>query len=102
VTNPEGPPPGNVKVVPMLRRIGEVIRTIFRLVESVDQLKAKNEALTARMEELRRELDRQAAQVSVLMLFVRDALNSKADNEADRRVALPDPKRRLKSRTKKK
>lgn len=83
MSDAEGPLAPNPKVVPMLRRIGEAIRTVFGLVESVDQLKARNEILTANVDELRRELDRQSGQVNVLMAFVRDALDNKMRKEAD-------------------
>ncbi len=90
----------------MLRRIGEAVRTIFGLVESVEQLKAKNEVLTATVEELRRELGRQAGQVSVLMEFVHDALNRhmRKEAEAAARAVLAEleGKRRTKGRARKK
>jgi hypothetical protein len=67
----------------MLRRIGEVIRTILGLVESVAQLKEKNDALAAKVEELRREVDQQSGQIRVLLEFVRGALNDRVDQRAE-------------------
>ena len=72
----------NPNVVLMLRRVGEIIKTIFGLVESVSQLKAKNDALTAKIEELRREVDQQSGQVKVLMEFVRSALDERVESRA--------------------
>jgi cell division protein FtsB len=66
----------------MLRRIGEVVRTILSLVESVAQLKAKNDVLSAQVDELRREVDQQAGQVKVLMEFVRSALDDRVEKRA--------------------
>ena len=79
----EAPAPRKPNVVPMLRRIGEVVKTIFGLVESVAQLKAKNDVLTAKVDELRREVDQQAGQVRVLLEFVRRALNERVDKRAE-------------------
>ena len=55
---------------------------IFGLVESVEQLRAKNEVLTAKVDELRREVDQQAGQVMVLMQFVRSALDDRVEKRA--------------------
>jgi hypothetical protein len=41
VSDVDPPAPRRQNVVPMLRRIGEVVGTILSLVESVAQLKAK-------------------------------------------------------------
>jgi hypothetical protein len=68
----------------MLRRIGEVVRTVLDLVESVEQLKNKNDILTSKVDELRREVDRQAGQVTVLLEFVRGALESKVEQAAEK------------------
>jgi hypothetical protein len=67
----------------MLRRIGDAIRTILGLVDSVAQLKAKNDVLTAKVDELRREVDQQAGQVKVLMEFVRGALDDRVEQRAE-------------------
>ncbi len=77
------PAPRKHNVVPMLRRIGEVVRTVFGLVESVEQLKAKNETLTAKVDELRREIDQQTGQVKVLLEFVRGALDDRVEKRAE-------------------
>jgi hypothetical protein len=69
----------------MLRRIGWAIRAVFSLVESVDQLRAKNEIWTANMSDLPREVDRQAGQINALMGFVRHALT----NECARKRTPP-------------
>jgi hypothetical protein len=87
----------------MLRRIGEAVKTIFGLVESVDQLKAKHDVLAADVEMLRRELERQAGQVSVLMEFVHDALNKhmRREAEAAARTAIAELGRERRGRKKK-
>ena len=77
------PVPRSQNVVPMLRRIGEVVKTILGLVESVSQLKAKNDVLTGKIDELRREVDQQAGQVRVLMEFVRGALDDRVEKRAE-------------------
>jgi hypothetical protein len=82
VSDVEPPAPRRQNVVPMLRRIGEVVRTILSLVESVAQLRAKNDVLTAQVDELRREVDQQAGQVKVLMEFVRSALDDRVEKRA--------------------
>jgi hypothetical protein len=81
----EGSPPAsrNPNVIPMLRRIGEVIKTILDVAESVSQLKAKNDVLTAKIDELRREVDQQAGQIRVLMEFVRSALDERVEKRAE-------------------
>jgi cell division protein FtsB len=66
----------------MLRRIGEMVGTILSLVDSVAQLKAKNDILTAKVDELRREVDQQAGQVKVLIEFVRSALDDRVEKRA--------------------
>jgi hypothetical protein len=46
----------------MLRRIGEMVRTILSVVEAVEQLKAKNDVLTERsMNCVTKLIDRQAS-----------------------------------------
>ena len=77
------PEPRKSNVVPMLRRVGEAVRAIFALSESVSQLKGKNETLIKRVDELAREVDQQAGQLKVLMEFVRDALNERVDRRAE-------------------
>jgi hypothetical protein len=77
------PAPRRPNVVPMLRRIGEVVKTILGLVESVEQLKTKNDVLTAKVDELRREVDQQAGQVKVLLEFVRGALDDRIEKRAE-------------------
>jgi hypothetical protein len=67
----------------MLRRMGEAVKTIFGLVESVAQLKAKNDLLTAKVDELRREVDQQAGQLKVLMQFVQGALDDRVEKRAE-------------------
>ena len=79
MSDAESPAPRKQNVVPMLRRIGEVIRTVFGLVDSLEQLKGKNDVLTAKVDELRREVDQQAGQVRVLMEFVRSALDDRVE-----------------------
>jgi hypothetical protein len=59
------PAPRRPNVIPMLRRIGDVVRTILGLVESVDQLKAKNDVLTTKVDQLRLEVAQQAGQLEV-------------------------------------
>jgi hypothetical protein len=90
----------------MLRRIGEVVGTILSLVDSVAQLKAKNDILTAKVDELRREVDQQAGQVKVLIEFVRSALDDRVEKRAQAaaRAVLADyeAKASSKSRGKKK
>ena len=66
----------------MLRRIGEVVGTILSLVDSVAQLKAKNDVLTAKVDELRREVDQQAGQVKVLIEFVCSVLDDRVEKRA--------------------
>jgi hypothetical protein len=67
----------------MLRRIGDVVKTIFSLVEAVSQLKAENELLMKEISELRREVDEQAGQVKVLIEFVRSALEDRMERRAE-------------------
>jgi uncharacterized protein YoxC len=67
----------------MIRRIGEVVRTIVDLVQSVEQLKSKNDFLTRKVDELRREVDHQTGQVTVLLEFVRTALDDKVERRAE-------------------
>jgi hypothetical protein len=57
VIDAKTPAPRGRNVVPLLRRMGEAVRMIFGLVESVDQLKAKHDVLSAKVDELRREVD---------------------------------------------
>jgi hypothetical protein len=83
VSDAKPPVPRGQNVVPMLRRIGEVVRTILGLVESVSQLKAKNDVLTIKIDELRREVDQQAGQIKVLMEFVRSALDDRVERRAE-------------------
>ena len=87
--NPPGPDRQNV--VPMLQRIGEVVRTIFALVRSVEELKAKNDQLARTVDELRRDVDQQAGQIRVLLEFVRGALDDRV--EAGRSGSPPHPLR---------
>ena len=75
--------PTKSNVVPMLRRIGDVVRTVFGLVDSIEQLKAKNDVLTAKVDELQREVDQQAGQVKVLLEFVRRALDERVEKRAE-------------------
>jgi hypothetical protein len=82
VTEAKPPAPRSQNVIPMLRRIGEAVKMIFGLVESVEQLRAKNDILTAKVDELRRELDLQAGQVRVLMQFVQSALDDRVEMRA--------------------
>jgi hypothetical protein len=90
----------------MLRRIGEVVSTILSLVESVAQLKARNDVLTAKIDELRHEVDQQAGQIKVLIEFVRGALDDRVEKRAQAaaRAVLADyeAKAESKSRGKKK
>ena len=86
MTGDTPPEPRSGTVVSLLRRIGEAARLIFGLVDSVDQLKAKNEALTKRFNELRRDFDEQAGQVKVLMQFLQSALNDRMRVEAEAAV----------------
>lgn len=79
----DNPAPRRLNVVPMLRRIGEVVKTILGLVESVSELKAKNDALTANLEELRREVDQQSGQITVLIEFIRGALDERVEKRAE-------------------
>ena len=79
----DNPAPRQATVVPMLRRIGEVVKTILGLVDSVAELKAKNDALSASVEELRREVDQQAGQIRVLIEFIRDALDERVEKRAE-------------------
>jgi len=79
---------------------------IFGLVESVDQLKAKHDVLSAKVDELRREVDQQAGQVKVLMQFVQSALNDQVERRAEAAaravLAASEPKSGDKSPAKKK
>jgi lipopolysaccharide biosynthesis regulator YciM len=70
-------------VVPMLRRIGEVVKTIFGLVESMEHLKAKNDGLTSKVDELSREVYQQAGQIRVLLEFVKGALDDRVEKRAE-------------------
>ena len=83
MTDAKPPAPRSQNVIPMLRRIGEVVKTVFGLVESVAQLKTKNDFLTAKVDELRREVDQQAGQIKVLMEFVRSALDDRVEKRAE-------------------
>lgn len=67
----------------MLRRMGEAVRTILDLTDSVEELKKKNGALTATVSELRRDVDQQAGQIHVLLEFVRNALDDRVDRRAE-------------------
>jgi hypothetical protein len=58
------------------------VRTILDLVESVEQLKKKNDLLADKVDELRREVDQQAGQVTVLLEFVRGALDARVEQRA--------------------
>jgi FtsZ-binding cell division protein ZapB len=79
-----GPPaPRRTNVFPMLRRMGEAVKTIFDLVDAVEQLKRKNDSLTAKVDELRREVDQQAGQIRVLLGFVRGALDDRIQRRAE-------------------
>ena len=82
MTEAKPPAPRSQNVVPVLRRMGEAVKMIFGLVESVEQLRAKNAVLTAKVDELRREVDQQAGQVMVLMQFVRSALDDRVEKRA--------------------
>ena len=86
----------------MLRRIGEVVSTILSLVESVAQLKAKNDVLTAKIDELRHEVDQQAGQIKVLIEFVRGALDDRVEKRAQAAARAVLAKAESKSRGKKK
>jgi hypothetical protein len=83
MSDAEVPVPRKPNVVPMLRRIGEVIKTILGLVDSVAQLKEKNDALTLKVDELQRQVDQQAGQVTVLLEFVRSALDDRVEKRAE-------------------
>ena len=76
------PAPRSHNVVPMLRRLGKAVKLIFGLVDSVAQLKLKNEALSRKIDELRHEVDQQAGQVRVLLQFVQSALNDRVQEQA--------------------
>jgi hypothetical protein len=78
---PEAPRKSNV--VPMIRRLGEAVRTILGLVHSVDQLKARNDVLTAKVDELQRKVDQQAGQLEVLLRFVVGALDDRIEKRAE-------------------
>lgn len=77
------PAPRRPNVIPMLRRIGDVVRTVLGLVESVDQLKAKNDVLTTKVDQLRLEVAQQAGQLEVLLKFISGALNAQVDKRAE-------------------
>jgi hypothetical protein len=70
----------------MLRRVGKAVKLIFGLAESIAQLKAKNEALSVKVDEMRRDLDQQAGQVTVLIHFVQSALNDRVREQAEAAV----------------
>src|ERR1043165_3044519 len=82
-SDPKSPAPRRPNVIPMLRRIGEVVRTILGLVESVEQLKAKNDVLTTKVDQLRLEVAQQAGQLEVLLKFISGALNAQVDKRAE-------------------
>ena len=77
------PAPRGPNVVPMLRRIGEVVKTILGLVRSMEQLKARNDVLTTKVDELQRKIDQQAGQVEVLLRFVAGALDDRIEKRAE-------------------
>jgi hypothetical protein len=92
MSDAEPPAPRGPNVVPMLRRLGEAVRTIIGLVHSVEQLKNRNDVLTTKVDELQRKIDQQAGQLEVLLRFVSGALDDKIEKraEAAARAAVAD------------
>jgi hypothetical protein len=86
VTDDRPPALRKGNVVPLLRRAGEAVKVIFGLADSVTELKTKNDALFAKVAELRRDVDQQAGQVKVLMGFVQSALNDRVREQAEAAV----------------
>jgi uncharacterized protein YoxC len=58
-------------VFSVLRRLGDVGRTVFGLVDTVERLTRENKELRAKVDTLQREVDRQAGQISVMLSILR-------------------------------
>ena len=105
MSDAEPPAPRGSNVVPMLRRLGEAVKTIIGLVNSVEHLKSRNDALATKVDELQRKVDQQAGQVEVLLRFVIGALDDRIEKRAETAaraaVAELDKKRRKKPTDKK-
>ena len=105
MSDAEPPAPRAPNVVPLLRRLGEAVKTIIGLVHSVEQLKSRNDVLATKVDELQRKVDQQAGQVEVLLRFVVGALDDRIEKraEAAARAAVGDlQKKRRKKPTGKK
>jgi hypothetical protein len=105
MSDAEPPAPRGPNVVPMLRRLGEAVKTIIGFVHSVEQLKSRNDVLTAKVDELQRTIDQQSGQVEVLLRFVTGALDDKIEKRAEaaaRAVVAELEKKRRKKPTSKK
>jgi hypothetical protein len=71
----------------------------------VEQLKSRNDVLTAKVDELQRTIDQQSGQVEVLLRFVTGALDDKIEKRAEaaaRAVVAELEKKRRKKPTSKK
>ena len=90
MSDAEPPAPRGPNVVPMLRRLGEAVKAIIGLVDSVEQLKSRNEVLATKVDELQRQIDQQAGQIEVLLRFVSSALDDRIEKrvEAAARAAI--------------
>jgi hypothetical protein len=55
MSDAEPPAPRGPNVVPMLRRLGEAVKTIIGVVHSVEQLKTQNDVLAKKVDELQRK-----------------------------------------------
>jgi hypothetical protein len=49
MSHADPPGPRRTNLFPMLRRMGEAVETILGLVDSVERLERKNDALTAKV-----------------------------------------------------
>lgn len=93
-SNPRG-------VFAMLRRGGELIRTIVGFGESVKSLKEKTEKLSERVDALQRDVDQQAGQIRILLQFVERSMDRTNEQRIDDAVKkaladrpAPKPKRK--------
>ena len=75
---------GKGLTLPSLRKLGEFLANVLTLERSVDALKDRAKSLEAEVQRLQRQVDEQAGELKVLVIFVNSSLRDQIEGRAER------------------
>ena len=75
---------GKGLTLPSLRKLGKFLANVLTLERSVDALKDRAKSLEAEVQRLQRQVDEQAGELKVLVIFVSSSLRDQIEGRAER------------------